>query len=226
MAVITGRLLDDLNIVIPSLFLYFFIATSIAGLIIYPSQKLKGIVICREAFYIRQKFCDLVLIASTFLMIVYGANHFDGFGLNYSAISAAIPVNRSVTVDSSTCNYKPIEAFRASMKNKDGKTLRWKERRKLLKTQLNEIRRTDDLPVGAKIALTIACVLVAAGLSTLLAAAACSLSCSGSEALAVVVGLGGAVVIILLLVWALRAIYGKKKKKKEPPTDIVPENNN
>ena len=155
-------------------------------------------------------------------MIVYGANHFDRFGFNSSAISAAIPVYRSVPVDSSTRNFNSIDAFKASLKNRDGKTLKWKERRNLVNTQLKEIRRSDDLPLGAKIALTIACVIVAPGLSTLLAAAACNLSCSGSEALAIVVSLGGAVVIILLLVWAFRAIYGKKN---EPSTDIAPEKN-
>lgn len=170
MGIVTGRMLDDLNFMIPSLFLYFFLATSITGFIVYPSKKIKGVVIRREAFYIRQKSCDFVMVVSAFFLAVYGANHFDRFRLNYSAISAAIPVNTSVPIGSSTSNFKSIEAFKASLKNKGGKTLRWSERRKLLKTQLKEIRKSDDLPVAAKIALTIACVLVAVGISTLVAA--------------------------------------------------------
>lgn len=122
------------------------------------------------------------MVVSAFFLAVYGANHFDRFRLNYSAISAAIPVNTSVPIGSSTSNFKSIEAFKASLKNKGGKTLRWSERRKLLKTQLKEIRKSDDLPVAAKIALTIACVLVVVGISTLVAAQPTTLPAAGQNA--------------------------------------------
>jgi hypothetical protein len=56
-------------------------------------------------------------------------------------------------------------------------------------------------------------VVVAIGLIYLVAALACSLSCNGSDAAALIVGIGGAALVAFLLIIAIRAITGKKKKK-------------
>lgn len=52
-----------------------------------------------------------------------------------------------------------------------------------------------------------------AGLSVLLAALACNIACAGSEALALIILLGGEFGLIALLVTTIRAILGIKKKK-------------
>lgn len=102
------------------------------------------------------------------------------------------------------------------MKDANGKQLSWKERKKLLKAQVRAIKKADDLSNGAKVALIFLSALVALGLLFLVAALACDLSCSGSGAAAVLVGLAGTALIALLLVVVIRAILGKKRKKPKP----------
>ena len=99
------------------------------------------------------------------------------------------------------------------MKDENGKMLKWKERKKLLKEQIRGIKKTNELSKGEKVALTILAVLAALGLLFLVASLACNLSCSGSDAAAVIVGLGGGALVIVLLVVAIRAIYNKKRKE-------------
>ena len=101
------------------------------------------------------------------------------------------------------------------MKDENGKMLKWKERKKMLKEQVKEIKKANNLSNGEKALLVILSVLVAAGLLYLVAALSCSLSCSGSDAAAVLVGVGGIALVIFLLIIAFRAIYGRKKKKKK-----------
>ncbi|MGH2564923.1 MAG: hypothetical protein ACRDE5_10435, partial [Ginsengibacter sp.] len=115
--------------------------------------------------------------------------------------------------DSIKKSYKSFSEFSASMKDKDGNQLKWKERRKLLKEQVREIKKSNELSKGDKIFLTILSVIIASGLLILVASLACNLSCNGSGAAAVAVGLGGAALIFFLFTLAMRGIHGKKKKK-------------
>lgn len=96
-----------------------------------------------------------------------------------------------------------------------------------MKEQIKSIKKDKDLSKGAKTALIILSVLVAAGLFYIVLGLSCSLSCGGSDAAAVIVLLGGTALTIFLLVLAIRAITGKKKKKKinseKPPTGQLPD---
>ena len=87
-------------------------------------------------------------------------------------------------------------------------------KKKILKEQIREIKKANDLSEGTKVLLIILSIVVAIGLLFLVAALACNLSCSGSDAVAVIVGIGGLALIIFLLIIAIRAITGKKKKGK------------
>ena len=219
LGIATGVLLKDVGVSISSSAILVTIVAYIIGVIAYPSKTLKGKKLNAVAFYLRQKSCDLLLAASTFCMIVYFSNQPEKV-FNYSTpLNAAMPVAASFPKDS-TQTYKTIEAFKASLKDETGKSLKWKEKKKLLKEQIRGIKKSDEMSKGAKLALIILSVAVAIGLLYLVAALACNLSCNGSGGAAILLTIGGAGLVIFLLLIAIRAIVGKKKKPK--PSDGKP----
>ncbi|MBC7875010.1 MAG: hypothetical protein H7Y01_13490 [Ferruginibacter sp.] len=216
LGVITGGLLTSLGITIPGAIFVFFACTYCAGFIAYPSRSLKKKKLGAAAFYVRQKSCDLLLAGSTFLMIVCLGNR-PGQLFRYDmSFNAALASNTSLPKDSTLNTYKTIAAFSASMKDENGKSLKWKERKKLLKEQVKAIKKSTEPSKGGKVALIILSVIVAIGLLGLVLGLACNLSCSGSDAAAILVGVGGTALVVFLLVITIRAIQGKKKKPKDP----------
>ena len=209
--IVTGTLLNELNVTVPLFVFYLITIIYFIAFIFYPSKrskrKLRSVI-----FYKRQKTCDVILAASAFAMIICISNG-NGPKINlFERLYAATTVS-ALPSDSSARNYKSINAFSASMKDANGKTLSWKERKKLLKEQVHGIKKANDMSDGGKIGLIVLSALVALGLLALIAAAACDLSCSGSDAAALIVGVGGTALIVFLLIIAIRAITGKKKRK-------------
>ena len=84
----------------------------------------------------------------------------------------------------------------------------------MLKTQLKEIRKADDMSKGEKVALIILSVIVALGLLALVGSAACTLSCNGSDAAALIVAIGGTALVVWLLISVIRRINSKTRKKR------------
>lgn len=216
LGLLVGRLMADIGITFSSVALFAFATAYICGAMLYPAKKDKRSGSQSDSFYIKQKSCDLLLAASTFCMIVYIGNHPQSLFQHTQPLNATVITEPSLPKDSISKNYKSINDFNASMQDENGNMLKWKERKKLLKQQVKEIRKAKDLSKGEKTMLMILSVLVAVGLLVLVGAASCNLSCSGSEGAAVLVGVGGTVAIIILLIIVIKAIYGKKKKKKEP----------
>jgi|CXWL01.1.fsa_nt_gi hypothetical protein len=215
LGIATGMLLTDVGVSISSAAMFVFICIYFAGLIAYPAKSLKGKKLSATAFYVRQKSCDWLLAASTFCMIVYLGNR-PGEIFNYSSpLHAATTASSSFPKDSTINSYKTVTAFKASLKDENGKSLKWKEKKKLLKEQVRAIKKDKEMSDGAKVALIFLSVLVALGLLFLVATLACELSCNGSEGAAVLVTVGGAALVVFLLLLAIRAITGKKKKPKK-----------
>ncbi len=224
LGILTGSLLTDVGISVPSAAMVVFISIYFLGLVGYPAKSLKGKKLNAAAFYVRQKSCDLLLATSTFFMIVYCSNQPNRL-FNYSnSLSAAEAVSSSFPKDSTVKGYKTFAAFSASLKDENGKFLKWKEKKKLLKTQVRAIKKDTEMSDGAKVALIVLSVLGAIGLLYIVAALACGLSCNGSEGAAIVLLVGGVGLTVFLLIIAIRAITGKKKKPKK--TDIDPDDPN
>ena len=214
---VTGVLLSSLSISIPASVILFFACVYGSAFIAYPSRYLKGKKLNAAAFYVRQKSCDLLLAGSTFCMVVYMGNHPDRLFQYGSTLNAAAASSTSLPKDSTVKTYKSIAAFSASMKDENGKPLKWKERKKLLKEQIKAIKTSREPSNGGKVVLIILAVLAALLLIGLVASLACSLACSGSDAFAVIVFVGGTALVIWLLISMIRKITGGKKKKiKEP----------
>jgi energy-coupling factor transporter transmembrane protein EcfT len=215
LAVLSGDLLRQLSVVIPFSWLLLFILLFLAAAMTYPAKNKKGVRINAAKFYTLQKSCDFILVASTFFMFMYGGNNPHKLFRFYPALHAALKNESSIPADSLGKKYRSVKEFAAMMKDAKGNELKWKEKRKLLKTQISEIKKSNELSSGEKTLLVIASILVALGLISLIAALACDLSCSGADAAAALVGIGGTALIVYLLVITIRSIYGKRKKQQK-----------
>lgn len=219
LGILTGQLFRDLLVDLPQAVLFLFICMYLAGALLYPVKRQGACVAVKQRSYWRQKSCDLLLAGSTFLMVVFLSNKQTLFP---GSISMAAPVTAtasSLPGDSSMRSYKPIKEFSASMKDGNGKMLKWKERKKMLKEQIRAIKHSKEPSPGGKTALIILSILIALGLIALLAALSCSISCSGSAGLAILVMVLGTGLVIFLLIRIVQRLTGKRKKEiKNPET--------
>ena len=215
--IVTGMLLDDLKVTIPSAALTLSIIIYFTGIFFYPSKSEKR-KLTAGLFYKKQKTCDIILATSTFFILICISNNRFRSIQYFPALQATAVNKPTLPADSIVKTYKSIAAFSASLKDETGKSLKWKEKKKLLKEQVRAIRKSNEPSKGGKVILIILSVIVALGLIALVAGLACNLSCNGSDAAAVLIGLGGTALVIFLLFVAIRAIKGKKKKKT-----IIPE---
>jgi hypothetical protein len=219
LAIISGYFLQQIGLRLLPVFLFCCFTVFMVAIIAYPSKYRKGLNLSASAFYNLQKTCDFIIVSCTFCMIFYLSNRPENLFQFYPQVDAYI-INHTPK-DNADKPYKSISDFYASLKDKDGNSLKWKERKKLLKEQVRSIKKDNDLSKGSKTLLIILSVIAATGLVFLVAALSCSLSCNGSDAAAALVGVGGTALIIFLLVLAIRAINGKKRKiaSKKPSTN-------
>ena len=209
LGVITGLLFSDLNIVFSKWFIAITIPVFAIAWINYPGKNQN-----RVHTYVFRKTCDVILISTTFLMFMYFGNHktipFTG------SIYPASAVSSSSLPKDSTKTYRSVEEFKKSLYDESGKPLKWKERKKLLNQQVKAIKKDNTMSDGGKVGLIILCVLLAVILTYGVAALSCSLSCSGSDAAAVVVAVLGLTGVALLTIFLIRGIVRKSKKAKDP----------
>lgn len=212
LGIATGTLLNELGVIISANAMLALICVYLTGLVAYPTMAQKMKKRNPALHYIKQKTCDLFLAASSFCMVVYFSNQ--PLFQHYTSLNASVSNNVPLPKDSSLKAYKSISAFAGSLKDANGKSLGWKEKKKLLKEQVRGIKKAKDMSDGEKTGLIILSVIVALGLLYLVASLSCNLSCAGSEGAALLVGIGGTVLIIFLLIITIRAIDGKSKKGK------------
>jgi uncharacterized membrane protein len=204
-----GSSLLDLDIHIP--FFVFGIALFILVMaaLIYPSRRFTRL--SKNQFYIRQKSCDFIVAACSFVMIGTLVNN--NFPLPATTISSASNV---------TAIQPTADEILASLKYRDKTTLTRQEKRILkeeFKKQLKVYavaKVTGHTSDAGKAGLIILTIVAALGLLFLVASLACSLSCNGSDAAAVIVGVLG----VALIVWGTIALIkriskGPEKKKEE-----------
>jgi hypothetical protein len=210
--IVTGLMLNKLGLLLPASIFFLFLLLYFAAFILYPSRSQRK-KLQPAVFYRRQKTCDMLLAAAAFCMFICISNDADPVKTWFSNFPAAAASTPLAVTDSSLKTVKPIAAFVNSLKDENGKLLKWKERKKLLKEQVRAIKNSGEMSKGEKTLLIILCVVVALGLLFLVAGLACNLSCSGSDGAALLVGLGGSALIIFLAIIAIKAITGKRKKK-------------
>lgn len=213
--IVTGLLLKDMGLFLPSFTFLLVVFVYFATLFYYPKKQEKHLY-ATGVFYFRQKTCDGLLAAAAFFMFLCISNDktpFKTYFAGYGTVTASVPV---VVKDSSFNAFRMLVTFAKSMKDEDGKMLKWKERKVLLKEQIKKIKQSGELSRSSKTILTILLILVAIGLIFAALGLACNLSCNGHDGAAVLVGVGGTVLIVFLVIVGIRAMYpGKRRKLKQ-----------
>lgn len=202
-----GITLYKMQIILPSSIIYsisFFALLIVIA--VYPS-KIKSVV-TKKFIYIRQKTCDFILPLSSFLVIATMINNSD-----------VLPASSGV-YGSAVIKHPTAQQILASGKTKGA--LSGKEKRVLKKEFFKQLKNyaaatlsgnKDNAGKAWKIILAI---IAAVGLLYLLAGLVCSLSCGGSDALAIFVGVLGLAGIIWGLVALIKRIqHGPKQPKPE-----------
>lgn len=201
-----GLQLLDKEITLSPLLLYLFIGVFFIFGATYPEKK--------QGNYKKRKLYDLVVACCGFFMVICGS-----YQLN-APVSIYEPVQATTIEKPSPYKYdeakKLLEQFKSGEKTKFNR----KEKR-IIKKEFNyqllqyaKAKITGDKSSGDQAALIILACIVAVGLLFLVMSLACTLSCNGSDAAAVVVGVLGLVAIIWGLIAVIRAINKKRPKSK------------
>jgi hypothetical protein len=203
----TGIALYKMQIILPSNIIYsisfFALLIVIAG---YPSKRKTATT--KKNIYIKQKICDFVLPLSSFLVIATMVNN-----------SNVVPSSSGV-YGSAVIKHPTAQQILASGKTKEALT--GKEKRVLKKEFFKQLKNyaaatlSGDKDNAGKAWKIILAIIAAVGLLYLLAALVCSLSCGGSDALAILVGILGLAGIIWGLVALIKRIqHGPKQPNTE-----------
>ncbi len=160
--------------------------------------------------YFRQKTFDfLLVIASTAFFVIH----------LMAVAQQPISSNANIFTARTIALREPVPQHTGSILKVVRTKIRdsFRESRQLYRAAKQE----GTISLGGSIALIILTIIVAFILTVLVAALSCNLSCSGNEALAVIVLIAGWAWIIVLSFWAIRAIVRKYKKSHEL---LVPDN--
>ena len=211
--VFIGKLLNEVNVILPQFYFIACIIITIALWIWYPDRQNAKPGFASSALYVRRKLFDFSLGAVTFLMIIYAGNNWEHLFIKSESAQASkiIPLSK----DSAIYNNPLIKNFIAGIKSMDASKLRQREKLRLIKDQLKAIKHYKDTSKGDKTLLIVLSVIIALALLYGLAALSCSLSCSGSGALAIIVAIGGTFLIIFLLIRMIKRLSNPPEKKKE-----------
>lgn len=144
--------------------------------------------------YFQRKVYDSVLITSGMVMMVYAGN-------NYT-----IKPSPSVNTVYSIANHTTENLWHVVKRDIPNTKIQEKEQEPPKKRS-----------TAGKIILTILAVGALAGLGYLLAALSCQIACSGSEALAAVVAIGGGLGLVIGFIAVIKSIFGKRKRKQKKP---------
>lgn len=204
----TGQLLKDIHVIIPSFYFTGYILFTIILWVCYPGKHTRPVI--KVSSYVYRKTFDLLLGAVTYLMIIYAGNNKEHLFMKSEPAQAFKVVHSK---DSAYYNNPLIRNFIETIQKNDVNKLTTKQKIKLVKQQIKIVQKDKTLSKGEKAILIILSVFVAMGLLAGVGALSCSLSCSGSEAAAAIVGLGGTFLIIFLLVVVIKRITKGRRKK-------------
>ena len=207
-----GSALLKMNFHIPVAVCIIALIVLVVAAWIYPSRRLTHF--SKKQFYLRQKSCDFIIGACSFAMIG-------------SLVNNNLPMPGAVSFASNviTITTPTAEEILASLQYRDKSSLTRQEKRILKEEFKKQIKIyavakvTGNKDNASKAVFIILTIIAAIGLLTLLAALACSLSCNGSDAAAVIVGILGAAAIIWGTIVLVNRISRGPKKKTENPVE-------
>lgn len=193
-----GDILFSLNLVFSPLFYVFTILTTLTGWMIYPTRSRKNEY---RNYFVRQKSADFILICATFLFTVYLGNSMNTTRNSiFNPVHAISIIHTSESIIVGNNSTAKVSLYKKSLRQK-------------IRAEIKNIRKAyKNAGKSEKTGYIIVAIFCALILFYGVTALACSISCSGSEALAWVVfgvGLGG---IIFGLVKIIQRINRGKPK--------------
>jgi len=200
-----GVQLLETNTVLSPLWLYLFIGIFFISGATYPSKK---------GNYTKRKIYDLVVACCSFFMVLCLSNQLNTPVSVYETAHATTAVNPSP--------YKYAEAKKLLEQFKNGEKTKFTSKgKRIIRKEFNyqllqyaKAKITGDKKSGEEAGLIILACIAAVGLFILLMGLACSLSCNGSDAAAIVVGVLGTAAIVWGLIALIRSIQRKKSHSK------------
>lgn len=220
LALFAGRAMSDMGWSLPRYILVLLIGLYFLFMALYPSKdqrKKAG----ADWGYIWQKTGDVGILLIGFLMVTWVAAHPN------AANSLQTPLYGAITISKE--KEKPTaQEILSSLEHRDKKSLTRQEKRILRKEFRHQIKiyakatLEHDPETRDKTALIILALIAAVGLTLLLGALVCSISCGGAEGLAVVVGILGLVAIVAISIAVIRGIKrGPRKRRLEEAPEKV-----
>ncbi len=190
----TGFLLGDTGVLLQPLFLNSIL---IAVIILFVGYR-------KHASFYKRKLFEAAMGVCTFCIICFYGNqlHNTNIYLPFSNTTQAVSIIEKQSGSVETVKIKT---------NKETRQAKKEFRKQLKKAFAND----NGMKGWVKILLIVLSVLVAAILLYFLAYIVCSLSCSGAEAAAWIVGILGLAGIVTGLFFLIRGIIGRKKKPKK-----------
>jgi hypothetical protein len=198
-----GKQLTTSGIVLSPLWIYFFIAVFFIAGATYPRKK-------SSSNYTRRKLYDFLVAGCGFFIALSLVAQLDMPA--YGTVQATVPVEPSP--------YKYAEAKKLLEQHNRGEKIKFsgKEKR-IIKKEFNyqllqyaKAKITGKKLDAEQTLLIILACIAAVGLLYLVAALACTLSCNGSDAAALIVGILGLAGVIWGLIAVINAINRKKTK--------------
>lgn len=206
LAVYTGNQFYKTGISLSPWLIAFATLLLATGVAFYPAKGIKQ--------YALRKACDYTIALASFIAITcMASNGFSNFS-PFTETNASIPGKRIAPTAQEILN---------SLQYRDKESLSRKEKRVLKKEFFKEMKvyaeakAFGDKKTANEALAIIVSILAAVGLLYLVGALACSLSCSGSDAAAIIVAILGLAGVIIGLIFVIRAIHrgAKKREKKE-----------
>ena len=199
-----GDALVVAKFIVPSLWVYGLAFLFIVAFVNYPAKKEKS---RYQNFYRRQKGSDLLLLSTTFLLIINYGNHYQ-LQRNQSPFHFTYASASEIRENSLSATEIPIVP---STKKKPSLIKQWKKK---LKENIRTIRKEyKEASPGERAALIVLTLIVALALLFLVLNLSCSLSCSGSDGAALVVALLGTALIVFFAVRVIKRINRGKPRK-------------
>jgi len=209
----TGNTLKQSGLLVPGVLLLVLTGIYFFAVYFYPRHENKQ-KLGKKLFYTRQKFCDLLLAATAWGMIICIANNENvrtGIFTSLNASEIVTPVKKDPTA----------EEILKSLEYRDKKSLTRTEKR-ILKKEFNvqlkkyvKAKLSGDKEGSGNAAIIILSIIAAVGLFYLLAALSCTISCNGNDAAAVIVLLLGTAGIVIGLILIFRGLKRKSRRQQE-----------
>jgi len=208
------------NLILPGIVSTVCILLFIASVLFYP-DRIRGVKKTNAGF-IRQKTCDFLLAFCGFVLAIFICNR-----VLFDQMPVTQPVQASIVIEKPLYKHAESKKLLDALKSGeiDKKDLTRKEKRILkdeFKYQLGQFvdaKLHGDKARAGDAGLIILTIIGAGLLLYLVAALACTLSCNGSDAAALVVVLLGTAGIVFGLIAVLKAIKRKGRKKEEATPD-------